>query len=103
MEAAKNQSRINTAVKYCSGGRLADMIDAGRTEAVYRQRQQELRDKEHRRQLDLSDQRFYHMNQNQLQHYRDGWQPVVQPVGGLQYGTPDLMVAPNGNDVYRVW
>ena len=52
--------------------------------------------------MDLVDRLFYHMNDNQLQHYRDGWQPVVQPLGGQQYGTPDLMVSPYDGEVYKV-
>ena len=97
LKKAQEQSQINTAMEYCSGERMAELTESEMREERYRERQQYLRDKEHQRQLDLKDQLFYHMNDNQLQHFRDGWQPIVQPVGGLQYGTPDLMVAPDGN------
>jgi hypothetical protein len=75
--------------------------DIGKEE--YRRKMFDERQREHRRQLDLSAKRFYHMNDNQLRHFRSGWKPVVKPVGGLQYGTPDLMVSPGGGEVRRIW
>ncbi len=97
LDDANRACREVCAMRNINGERAAEIAEAEIHEERYRQRQQHLRDKEHQRQLDLKDKLFYHMNDNQLQHYRDGWQPVVQPVGGLQYGTPDLMVAPYGN------
>ena len=85
-----------------SGAAAAEMAEAEKGRIEYSAKAQELCDLEHQRQMDLSDRRFYHMNDNQLQHYRDGWKPVVQPIGGQQYGTPDLMVSPYDGKVYRV-
>ena len=97
LDDANKACREVYALRNISGERAAEITEAETHEERYRQRQQYLRDKEHRRQMDLKDRLFYHMNENQLQHFRDGWQPIVQPVGGLQFGTPDLMVAPDGN------
>ncbi len=59
-------------------------------------------DAEHQRQMDLKDRLYYHMNDNQLQHFREGWKPLV-PRSNDHYGTPDLMVNPRDGNVYRVY
>lgn len=101
-EEAEQMSVAARARYYASGDAYADSVEAEKSEAEGRRKGQMIRDAEHQRQQDLKDKLFYHMNDNQLKHYRDGWKPFVQPIGGLQYGTPELMVAPNGHDVYWV-
>ena len=78
-------------------------IDAEKEADQWRAKARRAADKAHQDRLDQMDRQFYHMNDNQLKHYREGWKPVVQPVGGVQFGTPDLMVAPGTHDVYHVW
>lgn len=100
MDNAFAQQRQVQAYRNISGEALLESLEDEIARTDMWAKQQALRDKEHQRQLDLMDKRFYHMNDNQLRHYREGWKPVVQPVGGMQYGTPDLMVDPSG---YLYW
>lgn len=100
MVEAERRSVEAGARYYTSGDAYADSVESEKREAEWRRKDQVVRDAEHQRQLDLKDRLFYHMNDNQLKHYRDGWKPVVQPIGGLQHGTPNYMVGPDGNVYY---
>lgn len=102
LDEANRSCRTVYAMRSINGERAAELAEEDNARANAWAKEQELRDFEHQRQMDLADRRFYHMNDNQLQHYRDGWQPVVQPVGGQQYGTPYLMVSPYDGKVYKV-
>ncbi len=102
LDEANRSCRMVYAMRNINGERAAELAEEGKARAKAWAKGKDLRDREHQRQMDLADRLFYHMNDNQLQHYRDGWQPVVQPVGGLQYGTPGLMVSPYDGKVYKV-
>lgn len=102
LDEANRSCRMVYAMRNINGERAAELAEEGKARAKAWAKEKELRDREHQRQMDLADRLFYHMNDNQLQHYRDGWQPVVQPLGGQQYGTPDLMVSPYDGEVYKV-
>ena len=94
-------SRLKTAWDNVSGRRRAQLAEDGKNEAECGAKAQAARDREHQRQCDLRDRLFYHMNDRQLEFYRQGNKPLVSPVGGRQYGTPNLMESPGG-DVYDI-
>lgn len=66
-----------------------------------RARETEMANQFHQQRLDEIERRSLHQTQNQHEHYKEGWRPLVEP-GSSHIGMPDLMVDPKG-DLYYVW